>query len=384
MKRALYIVIPVFAAGLILSFLIKPALVRITENAVGKLFPGSTVNVGGCRLNLLSGLTFFDVSVRKGQGYDVKIREVNILYNLPSLMSKKFLKIRVADATARINMPKRHLLNAAPIPAAAPTVKSGKFSVGLIELSNINVKFTSRELEGEGVISAEFDLAKGLLNYCDMNIPRIQTRDFLAEGAVLKIGPGQNSGKIYIKKVGFNKLSGNGIKGNVNIKGNTMFLGLTGANTLSGGIKGTVSLSLAADRAIEYTADLQAVNLDIETFTKDFEIDRKFQMTGKLGGRLSLKGKGLDITVFDGNLSAISPGGALTISDTRFLENMAAKSGQSLDLLVEGFKYYRYNNAAVKLDIDQGNLVLKMSLSGDAGERSLHVVVHDFKLRRWL
>jgi hypothetical protein len=70
----------------------------------------------------------------------------------------------------------------------------------------------------------------------------------------------------------------------------------------------------------------------------------------------------------------------LTITDDKFLNNVAKSSGQSLDILVESFKNYHYNTGVMKLSLERGDIVFDIALEGEAGKRNLSIVLHDFKL----
>lgn len=79
-----------------------------------------------------------------------------------------------------------------------------------------------------------------------------------------------------------------------------------------------------------------------------------------------------------GYFNTAAPGGVLIIKDKMFLENVARQSNQPLDIIVESFRNYNYNNGIIKLSIESGNLTMEMRLDGMAGKRSLAVVLHDF------
>ncbi|KJJ85051.1 hypothetical protein OMAG_001079 [Candidatus Omnitrophus magneticus] len=56
---------------------------------------------------------------------------------------------------------------------------------------------------------------------------------------------------------------------------------------------------------------------------------------------------------------------------------MMKTSKQSLDILVEQFKYYRYNVGNIKVLLDGQNINLDIELSGDTGKRVFNIVLHD-------
>jgi len=149
------------------------------------------------------------------------------------------------------------------------------------------------------------------------------------------------------------------------------------AQTLGGRIEGNVRLKM--DKGRQYLIELKFINLDLDKFVKDFNLDDKIQISGRLGGRLSLEGENLVIKLIDGNFIAGQDGGILTIKDERFLENVAKRSGQSLDILVESFKNYPYNKGLMKLSLKKGDLVFNIALDGEAGKRDLNIILHDFK-----
>ena len=114
----------------------------------------------------------------------------------------------------------------------------------------------------------------------------------------------------------------------------------------------------------------------------DLDLNEKAEISGKIDGALTLKGRGPDIKVISGELITVEGGGVLTIKDNDYLKKMAASSNQSLDILMESFRNYHYNIGVIKLSLDKGNLVLGIALEGEVGKRNLNITLHDFKLRR--
>jgi len=178
----------------------------------------------------------------------------------------------------------------------------------------------------------------------------------------------------------YDKLNISAIKSAVRLLGKELFLDGVSACALDGDIGGNLKFRIALD--IDYGADLKFTNLDIARFINDFDLKEKFEMTGRLGGDLTLKGKGTDIEILNGRLSSLESGGMLMIKDTKFLENMARNINQSLDLLVENFKNYHYNIATIKLFLDKSNLIIDAALDGETGKRNLNIVLHGFRLKK--
>jgi len=120
--------------------------------------------------------------------------------------------------------------------------------------------------------------------------------------------------------------------------------------------------------------------MKIEQFIRDFKLQEKFFMDGELNGSILLKGKGTDVQVVDGNFTASPKGGMLIIKDARFLENIARRADQPLDLLVESFRNYHYNTGIISLSLKEDDLILGMALDGETGKRDLNITLHDFTL----
>ena len=127
---------------------------------------------------------------------------------------------------------------------------------------------------------------------------------------------------------------------------------------------------------------MEFINLDLAKFVDDFNLGKKFQITGRLNGAMNFKGAGFDIYALTGDFSATEYGGMLVIKDTRFLENLARNYEQPLDILVESFKDYHYNIGTMRLSLDKENLILDVALDGDAGKRNLNIILHNFVLRK--
>ena len=129
---------------------------------------------------------------------------------------------------------------------------------------------------------------------------------------------------------------------------------------------------------MDYSLRLNTQGMEIKRFMDDMELNDKFDMTGRLAGAFYLSGKGHDIKDMKGDFSTDAQGGILVIKDKAFLENVAKQSNQPLDILVESFRNYNYNNGMIKFGIESGNLMMDMRLDGIAGKRSLTIVLHDF------
>lgn len=181
-----------------------------------------------------------------------------------------------------------------------------------------------------------------------------------------------------VKKIQYDKLRIDGVRGRALLAGRRLSLNPLYAKVLSGMVRGDIGFIIGGDR--KYFVNLEFIGLDMEKFIKDFNLGEKFQANGKLSGSVTLSGQGSNIKALNGDFSTTGTGGVLIIKDNKFLENVARNSGQSLDILMESFKDYHYNTGLLKLSFDKGKLILDIALEGEAGKRNLNITLHDFKI----
>ncbi|MFH1458443.1 MAG: YdbH domain-containing protein [Candidatus Omnitrophota bacterium] len=212
----------------------------------------------------------------------------------------------------------------------------------------------------------------------DVSLGPVAVKDLELSDIHIKLKPEEASvlGNLSIPQIKYNKAKISNIHAKLRLKDKILFLDSLTAQIFDGKVE--VSLSLNMDKGMDYEAALNFINLDIDRLIRDFDLKEKFQMTGALGGKVFLTGSGSDINSVEGALASTGAGGLLTITDKRFLGNLARTSQQSLDILLESFKNYHYNRGIVKLGMEKGNLVLDVHLDGEAGKRNLSIVVHDF------
>ncbi|MBU1061620.1 MAG: YdbH domain-containing protein [Candidatus Omnitrophica bacterium] len=182
-------------------------------------------------------------------------------------------------------------------------------------------------------------------------------------------------GDFYVKKITCNDAVIRDVQGTVRIENSVLSVDSLTARLFNGSLSG--NLQLALDKNNEFSVVLTSAGLNLGTFSEDFKLDDKFQITGKLNGTISLRGGRAGITYINGDFSTDVQGGMLVIKDTRFLENMAKRSGQSLDILIENFEHYQYNKGMMNVSVDENDLVLDIALDGDTGKRTFDVILHD-------
>ncbi len=219
-----------------------------------------------------------------------------------------------------------------------------------------------------------------LIESCQINLDSLEMNQVLLESGYLKAARGQVDGVIKVKEVKAGKLKIKNIQGKARLENGYLFLDSLTAELLGGHLEGDSRIKLAG--SVTYRVKLNLFELDLDTFMNEFEFKEKAQASGKVSGLLKLRGKMQEVVILDGKLSTGKDGGILAIKDARFLENLARSSGQALNLVVEGFKNYRYNIGRINLSLQDNNIVSLIDLDGSAGKRSLNIILHDFNPRR--
>jgi len=378
MKRLIFILIGSFIAVSIISLFIKPTIIFLAKKQLTKVFIDSTVTVKNCNLRPLRLLSLSDIEIKRGQIYDIKIKEVSIQYNPLAIIKGEIFKFSLKDPQIAISMGEKSILGFSKL--LSLSTKKSPFLIHSLELANLNLKIKSQELNLESRISAEINLVQQLVNSLDLKINSLQAEGLDLKNASLKAGQLVPAGVFEVEQLKFDKLKVERIESSVRLKDKNLYLDSLSASLFAGKIKGSVNLLI--DNPLEYLVNLVITQLNLNTIVDDFKLNEKLDLSGRLNGTIALKGRGLGFTVLDGRFSSDAAGGDLTIKDKSYLEKIARGSGQSLDILVENFKNYHYNKGVMNLSLEERNLILDIALDGEAGKRNFTVTMHNFSLGR--
>ncbi len=275
------------------------------------------------------------------------------------------------------------------LPGASVTINGGSFNpFHRLVLTGLRI---SRQPEYDCKVNraevcfSPVSILKGLggkpweiIESCRFNLDFLVLKDARIESGYFQVTRYKDDGVVRIQGIKFGKLSLKDLQGKVSLKGEYLLLDSLSANLFGGFLQGNCRINLAQPFA--YQADFNFVNLDLNVFIKDFKLEEKAEITGKVSGFLKSQGQADKIEVINGNFAAGLEGGMLTIKDLSFLENMARSSGQALDLVVESFKNYRYNKGTTTISLQDNNIIFIVDFDGNTGKRSLNIVLHDFNL----
>jgi len=334
-KKISYIFIVFLTIFLIAGyFFAKPILLPIINKELQKIFKESSVSDFRLTKDFIE---FQGVKIKERNSYDVKIEKARVYYKLRSILKKKIEKI---------------------------------------EAINLNLDFSKDDIKIKAIASIQLDIPTKIIDYIKLSIPSLNTNLFQAEGITLNAAQGQDAGEFYIKAINYNKLKIGNVAGKAGLEGNILNISPILVSFLGGNVKGEFNISL--DGEMNYSLRLNSQSLEIKNFVDEMELNEKFDMTGRLDGTFSMSGRGQEIKEIKGDLHTDANGGILIINDKTFLENVAKQANQPLDIIVESFRNYNYNNGIIKLSTETGNLVMDLKLEGASGKRSLAIILHDF------
>jgi hypothetical protein len=356
---------------------IEPAVIFLAKGQIEKILPAAVVSIGRLDIKPFHHLTFSDIEINKYPVYDFKIKEAGIAYNIFSLLGAKIIKFHLKEADISVNMAQNNL---SEFNKYLNLKARGGFSLGALELSNANLQVESRDLNLRAQLSLELEPLNQIVRYCALNIDSLDFNGFHLQDASLRVKQMPEAGEFSVGLMRYDKLRVKGIKSKAVLEGSRLRLDSLRADFLEGQIQG--DLDFRIDKKPQYLLNLKFLDCAVSAFVRDFNLQKKFTASGLLSGALTLKGSGPDLSILSADFLAVKPGGVLSIVDTKFLEGMARNSGESLDLLVESFKNYRYNEGVIKLSLDKNNLILEAALEGEAGRRNLTVTIHNFELWR--
>lgn len=377
MKKAFLILLCTSLVILLTALLINPAVTFVAKRQLKAIFKESDVSIGSCYLNPVRQLSLYDISITHKKAYAFLVKEARVEYRISSILRGEIPKVSLKDATISITLPQKNItafsdyLN--PGPKGALLVKS-------VGLSNCNLDLKAKDITVNGVVSLQVNLIDKTVDYLDIKIDSLGIQDLNVRTISFAAAQGSSEGRFGIRQIKYNKLNISDIKSQVMLSGKELFLENVRAKAYEGDIGGSVKLKL--DHDFSYDAVLSITDVDIARVIDDFDLKEKFEMTGRLSGDSAFKGKGPSIEILNGTLSSLGSGGMLIIKDTRFLENMARDTNQSLDLLVENFRDYHYNIGTIKLSLDNGNLILEIALDGEKGKRTINIVLHDVRFTK--
>ncbi len=373
-KKPIWIIL---ILGLILSCTVliifrKDIALRTAESRIESAFIDSTVSIQRCGHFSTRSLEFSTIEISRKGYYDLLIEDVIIEYSLSALFTGRIKKVSVKNLLLAIDCDDEDPKNAK---GWLDISDGGLFRLDEAVVSDALFFIAMKGFACEGSLSFIFSPEEKEIKEIELLAPILK-----AYGASLKdlnVKGGFAGGpKITISEIAYKDFLLTNASGAARIVDSLLVISPFEAQIFDGVIRGVVNL--AFDHGGGFSIDISSEALDMVRFVEDLKLAEKVRLTGKLSGNISLAGKAFRVTEMFGEFSTKDPGGVLIIKDTRFLANMAKRSDQSLELLMETFSNYQYTIGRMSVVVDERDLRLGIELSGDAGKRAFDIVIHDF------
>ena len=375
MKRHKVLIITVCVLALIVTIFllfVDRIIAFAARQQLEKTFPGSVVEIGKIDLDIRRSLTFSNIEIKRRDLYDFKIKKVEVNYSIPSLITGNINSFSISEPSIVIVSSRK---NASELTDLVNLSTRSIFRIKDGAISEAGLRIKTRDLNLTGTLSIEFPLETGKAGYIDSVIGKFEARGLLLEGVYIKGDLGGEGADIFIKKIKYSDAVMNDARGKARLERQFLLLDSLAAQLFNGEIEGSFKVGVGEDG--EFSMDLTCANLNLGSFIKDFKLGERLELTGMLNGALSVSGERLKLTNIRGDFSTDESGGTLIIKDINFLENMAKESGQSIDIVMENFKNYKYTIGIIKVSLDSGSILLDVAMDGDTGKRMFNIVLHD-------
>jgi hypothetical protein len=380
MKKTIYALIILLAIFFSLPVIFRPIILSQAEKQLKNVFKDSSVSVTNCRLRPVS-LAIFGIKIERKPFYDLRIEEARVSFRFPSIFKGKIRRVALKGIKARINTPNKKtaefmkLLN-------LNTSDRAPFVVMSADIQGVEINVTTQDLDLACALSIGIDLSSSTVHYLALKVTSMDAGGMHLEGLSLGTALRLKTGNLYINQVKFDKARLDHISGRIVLGSKGFALDPLCAGLFGGNLCGNMAVML--DKEGQYALNLNASGVGLDALVDDFKLAERFRMTGKLQGAVNVKGKGAALALINGDLNVAQPGGTLVITDEGFLKNLAAQTQQSLEMLTESFKDYRYDTGIVRLRLDKGDLILDVALDGGSGKRDLDITLHNFNLKDYL
>ncbi len=373
MKQIIIIIIILGSIVMAIPRLIEPIIAIQTKKELEKVFTQSKVSVGKCIFRPTKSIALQDISINKKGSYDIHVKTAAVQYKLSTIFRPGALRLSLNDAAINVHTPKENINKL----ARNISLKVGKSPLfGYLTLSGLKVDISTKDLTIKGTVSAGVRLRRQTIDTMEVKTDIFKMQGVELSNIFLKTDSAEPQGDFGIAKIKYNDLNIYDMNGKIKLQGKEIIFSDFSANSLGGKIGGNLNIKI--DKEVVYLLNLICTDIDIQKLVTDFKLKEKFDMTGLINGGLNLKGNGINIELLSGGFSVVPPGGIMSIKDTKFLENMAKSTDQPVELIVESFRNYKYNTGMIVLSFKENDVLLDMNLDGNAGKRTLNVIMHNF------
>lgn len=371
--KIIFFLIPASLIMLAVVFSAEPLVIFFAKKQLQKVFVASEVSIGRCRLKPWSSLLLSDVSIQRKNSYSCALERVLIEYSIPSLLRGAVDKVSLYSPLIAVTLSDK------PVSVWSQYLNLGTGSavaVKNVEVQNARIDARFKDAAVKTEISCGFDLQRQILQYLRLSLPTLGIGEAQIKNASCYVAQGQEAGSLSVEKIGWKKAAVRAIKAEPSADAQKLIIDAFSAQLSGGEVTGKISALTGGQW--ESVVEAQFSSIDLEALIKDFQLEEKLALTGRLNGICLLRADASGIGILEGNFTTAG-GGVLNIKDDSMLKHMASGKDVSTAILVESLKNFQYNTGIMKLGMERGNIVLDISLEGQAGRRALTIVLHERK-----
>lgn len=345
MRRFLVVFVILAVIVAIAAISSGPVISRIVINSIKKAFPSYSVSIGEAKLDGIGRLSFSDILIAKGNKIELKVKHLDVYYNLCALFTRTVDKVKISGASLKINMTDTPISEALAFEGKS---EKGGFVVKKIELPELSISINTSDLKiNGGKISLEVEALEKRM-----------------------------ASRIYFGKLDYGTVKLAEFQAELRTEEGRYVASPVSTDIFGGKITGSID-ALLKD-GFEYDSNFKVINVDLAVMVETMNWKEKFVMTGKVNGEAAFKGKGISVSNAKGNLTMAEGGGTLTIKDKKFFEDLAERTKQPLELIETSLKDYKFDKGSVRLSNEGSDIIFNVYLEGAQGKRDLMVVFHDF------
>lgn len=368
-KFAIWLLVIVLMVGVYFSF--KPLLLTLARQQLKQRTSADVITIQKIKFKNFNEIRFLDIVVEKKKYFALKAQEVSFQFRFFNRQQQNLLKISAKSLVLDVVQPKKKILD---FKSSALLDKSSNIFLPELELHDLNINAQFKDMLCTGRFSFNIDLARAKVNSLFFNIESFQYRDLFLTNVLLWAKRGNQRGNLNIEKVKYSKVIFSQVSSLVYFDQDSLIFDDLSADIIGGKMSGDMQVKLVVPPA--YQMKLSFAALDIARFIEDFELQKKFTMTGALRGQLNVQGTGVNVQELSGNFVTASPGGLLTIKDNSFLENIASRAKVNYDIVQQSLQEYHYTTGELKVSLENDAVAMAISLDGEKGPKNFNIVNH--------
>jgi len=376
LKKLITVIIIVLPAAALLPYALKPVLHVVIKNSIAEQIPGAVVKIAGIETGF-SGISVKGLNVEKKNTLQVDVPDLYLRFSVPGLLKGALSEIRVNNPVLKITAPEKKFESLKKLFLAGKKKGKGIF-IQVVSINNLEVEVRTKDILFKGKVNLAVDLGAGAVKTTDIVLDSFSSMDINAKNISIK---SDNKGSKLAFGCGtfkYRKFVIDNAESSIEIlPDNTVGFNNFKADFAGGIINGLIKFEKSD--ILSYRAKFDFRNIDLSSIMKSFEVDNKLDLSGRMEGSLEFAGDEKRINAIAGDFVTDAPGGIMYMKDDSMLKSMAEKYKQDINILLESFRNYHYNKGHMKVRLEANDIVMDAGLEGEAGNRNLIIVLHEFQ-----